>query len=1372
MQIRKALYSPLFTCTIIFPVTLHCDPAKLAAMPPTTRRSRHIASSDDEDHEFSKTRSRKPVSYSEETDDENDNELKDEPSPEDDLPKDDPIDDDDDDDGDRDDDDDADGDADDDDDEDDDVVSRKRSRRTPTRRSKRLRSHKGGSDDSDFKEEELESSEPSASEVDFEEDEQRLRERQFVASDDEGSGYYDYKKPSKRRTKSRSRSVEPRRKKKSGRPRTRVQSEDEDYDEGHEPTIDEEMQQEINDLYDSSPDEADGNVKHKLREREKINYTMPPPITNENQLDALHPPPFPQPYKGRGRKNVGNKTEVRKLLYPTAGPFGGSDVVSLLGQNIPPGGIPLPGKVIDPANPTAALGNASDSDSSDDEPVPTNAAAQRPSIVGLTARAPQPLAAGGNVVNNTKIVGALSLTDKSKKKNSLSDTDPLGVDMNINFSAVGGLDGYIDQLKEMVALPLLYPELYQNFAITPPRGVLFHGPPGTGKTLMARALAASCSTPARKITFFMRKGADCLSKWVGEAERQLRLLFEEAKNQQPSIIFFDEIDGLAPVRSSKQEQIHASIVSTLLALMDGMDNRGQVIVIGATNRPDSVDPALRRPGRFDREFFFPLPDVEARKLILKIHTKKWVPPLTPVFVEKIAGLTKGYGGADLRALCTEAALNSIQRKYPQIYKSSDKLKVDPSKVKVIAKDFMRALDKIVPSSARSSSTGSSPLPERLQPLLQESLDHIIQKLVKLLPDAINLGGKKRLTNLEEAMYLDPTVHDSDGGFARQELLRSLETSRVCKPHLLVTGDAGAGQQYLGAAILNALEGFQVQNLDLATVFGDVTRTPELCIVQTFIEARRHQPSIIFIPNIDTWFDVMTQSAKATLMGLLRNLKSNEKILLLGISDRIYEELDYGVRATFGSLSDNNCLTLANPKEPARRTFFATAYRALRMKPYEFLNDLNKRPKRKLKQLPVVPQTAAKDTVTNKKRDKQQEYEDKRLKNVLKIKLAGLMDLFKNRYKRFRKPIIDESFLHHLFEPSILENPLITYEVAYVKSELPDQPNMIKELATGKFFHNMELDTIEERIWNGYYSEAKQFLKDIRMIVRDSINSGDRERILKANEMLTNAQFGIDDFNTPEFANACKELHARETAKQKKLLEEYNRLSAQLQVQEAEAQKETDLANGQPLKVLGLDDSAVNGTVDVDSGAGDNAGQNAGENAGDNGGDNGDKMEVDDALKANEDTDVNDEKKEEAKEEDEKDEAEEEEEEANEERKEAEETEEAKEEMEETNESKESNESSGEIRMESPKSQRTSPEAESESEAEEGFEVESEREVEVPQETEQFFQEEVVQMTAGFTVERLELVMARMMEVIWEDRDKWSKSDTMEKLHQVIKQMAE
>ena len=138
---------------------------------------------------------------------------------------------------------------------------------------------------------------------------------------------------------------------------------------------------------------------------------------------------------------------------------------------------------------------------------------------------------------------------------------------------------------------------------------------------MARALANECSQDGKKLAFFMRKGSDVLSKWVGESERQLRLLFDQAYRMRPSIIFFDDIDGLAPVRSSKQDHIHSSIVSTLLALMDGLDSRGEVIVIGATNRVDAIDPALRRPGRFDRDILFPLPSPEARMQILKIHAK-------------------------------------------------------------------------------------------------------------------------------------------------------------------------------------------------------------------------------------------------------------------------------------------------------------------------------------------------------------------------------------------------------------------------------------------------------------------------------------------------------------------------------------------------------------------------------------------------------------------------------------------------------------------------------------------------------------------------------------------------------------------------------
>lgn len=979
------------------------------------------------------------------------------------------------------------------------------------RKSTRSRSRKVESDD-EFYEDEVVS--------DDDEFLKKLEEDNFVAPDDDGDSL-DYSYNRKRR-------------KRNGNSSSKRQSLI-PMKNGGEDDLEDNIQQEIAELYDSSPNNSP--IKHKLRDRQnKIDYTIPPPISTTNQPNS--------PYRSRSKKSNANKFEYRKLLYPTAGPFGGSDVLSIFGTNIPPGGIPVPG-LTDVTNMTAIGQNVSDSDSSDDEILAVN---QTKSIDATNTPKNKP--------NYTQLITAGSANPKDKLKNNLSDTDPLGIDMNIDFSMVGGLDNYINQLKEMVALPLLYPELYQNFGITPPRGVLFHGPPGTGKTLMARALAASCSTEDRKITFYMRKGADCLSKWVGEAERQLRLLFEEAKKNQPSIIFFDEIDGLAPVRSSKQEQIHASIVSTLLALMDGMDNRGQVIVIGATNRPDSIDPALRRPGRFDREFYFPLPDINSRKEILKIQTRKWIPPLQDEFIEKLSELTKGYGGADLRALCTEAALNSIQRKYPQIYKSDVKLQVNPSKIHVIAKDFMKALETIVPSSARSSSTGSAPLPDHLRSLLKHSLDEVTVKLSNLLPNAVGLAGKKKPTALDEAMYLDPTINDPDGGFARQLLLKSLESFRICKPNLLICGSEGNGQQYLSAAILNYLEGFQVQSLDMGNIFGDSSRTPELSIVQAFIEARRHQPSIIFIPNIDVWFQVVPYPAKATLTSLLRNLKSNEQVLLLGVSETSMENLDLEIKSIFGFNNPSNNVHLQNPNRHQRKMFFKSLEISLLMKPFEFVNDFENRPKRKLRQLKVAKDKKVDlKEAEEKKKLKQRQYQDTKLKNLLKIKLAGLMDLFKNRYKRFKKPIIDEGLLYHLFDPSVLDNPALQYEVLYVKSDDKDHEHMIKELHTGKYYYNMDLDVIEERLWNGYYSEPKQFLKDIRLIVKDSMTSGDRDRILKANEMLTNAQFGIDEFSTPEFLKSCKELREREIERQNKLLEEHKKLQSEYENQSRKTQED-------------------------------------------------------------------------------------------------------------------------------------------------------------------------------------------------------------------------
>ena len=244
------------------------------------------------------------------------------------------------------------------------------------------------------------------------------------------------------------------------------------------------------------------------------------------------------------------------------------------------------------------------------------------------------------------------------------------------WDSIAGNPEIIHALKEVTVLPLLYPDIFKGVGVNKGRGILLHGAPGTGKTAAVRALVGAIAKQNKKvnddgkqpqkITFFCRKGADCLGKYSGEAERTLRLIFEEAQKCAPSVIFFDEMDGLAPNRAnqsmSDSSNIHASVVTTLLSLMDGVSDRGQVIVIGATNRPDAIDPALRRPGRFDREILFSLPSEDARFEILKCHTSKWTPkPPADATLRWVAKETNNCSGADLRATCNAALISSLMR---------------------------------------------------------------------------------------------------------------------------------------------------------------------------------------------------------------------------------------------------------------------------------------------------------------------------------------------------------------------------------------------------------------------------------------------------------------------------------------------------------------------------------------------------------------------------------------------------------------------------------------------------------------------------------------------------------------------------------------
>ncbi|XP_063226724.1 ATPase family AAA domain-containing protein 2-like isoform X2 [Bacillus rossius redtenbacheri] len=484
-------------------------------------------------------------------------------------------------------------------------------------------------------------------------------------------------------------------------------------------------------------------------------------------------------------------------------------------------------------------------------------------------------------------------SDIKKLAPTLADVDPMALDKDILFKHVGGLESHILCLKEMVVFPILYREIFDKFHIKPPKGVLFHGPPGTGKTLIARALANECSQGDRKVSFFMRKGADCLSKWVGESERQLRLLFDQAYQMRPSIIFFDEIDGLAPVRSTKQDQIHASIVSTLLALMDGIDNRGDVIVIGATNRIDAIDPALRRPGRFDRELFFPLPARKERQEILRIHVDQWESPPSPVLIAQLADQAVGYCGSDLRALCTEAVIQALKRRYPQIYRSSQKLLLDPDAVKVDRRDFIRAKCHIVPASRRVSQSPGRRLSSMLEPLLKCTLDSLTTILKENFPHGVS----------------SPHSHWSR---------RPVHHAR-----LLLAGSSPAQGQtlHLGPALLHRMEHVAVHRLDLATLYEVSGRGPEEACIQLFHEVCRNLPAIIYIPKISQWWHLAPESVHAIFLSQVQNLDPTLPILLLGTSDVPYSSLPRQVCSLFSQYR-GEVFTIQNPPAASREAFFA------------------------------------------------------------------------------------------------------------------------------------------------------------------------------------------------------------------------------------------------------------------------------------------------------------------------------------------------------------------------------------------------------------------------------------------------------------------
>ena len=266
---------------------------------------------------------------------------------------------------------------------------------------------------------------------------------------------------------------------------------------------------------------------------------------------------------------------------------------------------------------------------------------------------------------------------------------------NVSYEDIGGLDDELEQVREMIELPMRHPELFQQLGIEPPKGVLLHGPPGTGKTLMAKAVANEIDAYFTDIS-----GPEIMSKYYGESEEQLREVFEEAEENAPAVVFIDEIDSIAPERGETSGDVERRVVAQLLSLMDGLDERGEVIVIGATNRVDALDPALRRGGRFDREIEVGVPDKKGRKEILQVHTRGM--PLTDdVDIDQYAENTHGFVGADLEQLAKEAAMSALRRIRPELDLEEDEIDAETlERLQVVDDDFRQALKGIEPSALR------------------------------------------------------------------------------------------------------------------------------------------------------------------------------------------------------------------------------------------------------------------------------------------------------------------------------------------------------------------------------------------------------------------------------------------------------------------------------------------------------------------------------------------------------------------------------------------------------------------------------------------------------------------------------------------------
>ena len=427
--------------------------------------------------------------------------------------------------------------------------------------------------------------------------------------------------------------------------------------------------------------------------------------------------------------------------------------------------------------------------------------------------------------------------------------------IRISYEMIGGLEKELKLVREMVELPLRHEELFSRLGIEAPKGVLLYGPPGTGKTLIARAIASES-----KLHFIKINGPEIIHKYYGESEARLREIFEDAIRKAPSVIFIDEIDAIAPKRANVLGDVEKRVVAQLLALMDGMVRRGRVVVIGATNIPEMIDPALRRPGRFDREIVIPVPNAQGRLTILKIHSRRM--PLTPdVDLKHLAEITYGFVGADIEALCKEAGMVTLRR-HVELYSKDmmeDIILQDTDNMKVTMDDFMAALLEVEPSATREFFTERSTL--RWE----------------------NVGGLEKIKETLMSVV--------DWPYKYPELFAA---GKLAPPRgIIFSGPSGTGKTLMAKALAGET-GLNFISISGPILFSKWLGESEKTLHEIFKKAKQSAPCILFFDEIDALIPKrgdfseggISERMVSQFFSELDNLSDHSQVLILAATNRV------------------------------------------------------------------------------------------------------------------------------------------------------------------------------------------------------------------------------------------------------------------------------------------------------------------------------------------------------------------------------------------------------------------------------------------------------------------------------------------------------